>query len=209
MTTDPFNLSGYSSIEVEFYFRCVGMENGEDFWLQYDDGSGFTTVATWVKDNVNILNNTFYTSTVTLNSADYSFVNGGRFRFRNDASVNNDRTYIDAITITGLSTGSNSLQGGIITQQVGPTLAPETLMETEGMEVEIQLYPNPASAILHVETGDDAEFINIYSLQGKLIQRLTANGRLNEIQLSGLASGMYVLEVRTAEEVYRRKFVKE
>ncbi|MEM8890403.1 MAG: S8 family serine peptidase, partial [Bacteroidota bacterium] len=121
ITTDPFNLAGYSSIEVEFFFRPVGMENGEDFWFQYNDGSGFETVATWVVDNVNISNNTFYTTTVTLSSADFSFVNGGTFRFRNDASVNNDRVYIDAVTITGISGSSNS---------TGMTYAPMVGMST-------------------------------------------------------------------------------
>ncbi|MFK7925203.1 MAG: hypothetical protein AB8H47_24830 [Bacteroidia bacterium] len=40
------------------------MENNEDFWLGYNDGSGWQTVATWAR-GADFNNNTFYSTTVT------------------------------------------------------------------------------------------------------------------------------------------------
>ncbi|MEL6133425.1 MAG: fibronectin type III domain-containing protein, partial [Bacteroidota bacterium] len=89
-TSDPFDLSGYSSVEIDFYFRPVGMENGEYFELQYNDGTGFVTVASWTKDGSSINNNTFYHATEVLTSSSYNLVNNGTFRFQNFGNANND-----------------------------------------------------------------------------------------------------------------------
>jgi len=204
ITTDPFNLAGYSSIEVEFFFRPVGMENGEDFWLQYNDGSGFETVATWVVDNVNISNNSFYTTTVTLSSADYSFVNGGTFRFRNDASVNNDRVYIDAVTITGITGSTNS---------TGMTYAPMVGMSTfvDGLDEEelaLTLYPNPVKDLLHIQTDHAINKLLVYNTNGQLV--ISKEDAFEKINVSQLAKGLYLMQIYTEEgEVIQKKFLKE
>jgi hypothetical protein len=36
---------GYTSIVVDFYFYAVSMETGEDFWVQYYNGTAWQTVA--------------------------------------------------------------------------------------------------------------------------------------------------------------------
>ena len=62
MTSETFNLTSYDQVEVEFYFYSYSMENGEDFWLRYYNGSSWSTVASWAR-GTNFNNNTFYTAT--------------------------------------------------------------------------------------------------------------------------------------------------
>ncbi len=90
---------GYTSIEVDFYFYPRSMENNEDFWVQYWDGSSWNTVATFAR-GVDFDNNTFYNAVVTISESNYTFPNDMRIRFRCDASGNADDVYIDQITIS-------------------------------------------------------------------------------------------------------------
>ena len=102
--TLTYNVSGYTTQEITFFFRAESMENGEDFWVRYYNGSVWQTVATYVA-GTNFVNGTFYSATVTLPKASYTFPTNARLRFQCDASDNNDDVYIDAITWRG-STGA-------------------------------------------------------------------------------------------------------
>ena len=48
MTLSNIDVTPYSQVVVDFYFYVFSMENGEDFWLQFYDGSSYITAATWV-----------------------------------------------------------------------------------------------------------------------------------------------------------------
>jgi PKD repeat protein len=98
--TGSYNVSGYSELEVEFYFVAISMEAGEDFWVQYYDGSTWRTVATLTR-GVDFNNNTFYNVIVTISRSYYNFPTNARLRFMCDASDNNDDVYIDAIEFRG------------------------------------------------------------------------------------------------------------
>ncbi|MEZ4647596.1 MAG: PKD domain-containing protein [Candidatus Eisenbacteria bacterium] len=98
--TAGYNVSAYNTLEVEFYFRAVSMENGEDFWVQYFDGSTWQTVAVYARPS--FANNTFYVTTVTISRSSYNFpTNAKLHRFMCDASANNDDVYLDQITWRG------------------------------------------------------------------------------------------------------------
>ena len=98
-TTSPaYDLSQYSSAEIEFYFYPNSMENGEDFWVRFNNGSGWTTVASYAS-GTSFNNNSFYVATVTIPASSLS--SNSQFRVQCDASSNADRIYIDLVTIRG------------------------------------------------------------------------------------------------------------
>ena len=100
-TTGSYDLDGpgYTSVTVDFYFYARSMENNEDFFLEYYNGSSWQIVGQWAR-GVHFNNNTFYTTSVTLSASQFAFPSNARFRFRCDASGNRDDIYVDAITIT-------------------------------------------------------------------------------------------------------------
>ncbi len=104
MSSSTFNLSQYDSVTVEFKFRAVSFETGEDFWLRYFNGSVWTTVGTYVTP-ANFSNNIVYTRKVKV-AAPLSA--NAKFRFQTDAGDNTDQIYIDAVIIKGYKTTSNS-----------------------------------------------------------------------------------------------------
>ncbi len=210
MTSSSYDLSGYDSVEVLFFFYSYSMENNEDFWLRYFNGSTWVTVGTWAR-GTDFSNNNFYTATVTLDSSNYNFANNAQFRFQADASGNNDHIYIDQVVITGITGGSPARS----TVEENPsTIAFVSHLNTDEFAVfeeDFKMYPNPvAGNILNIQLANDAAEnvkYRIVSILGQVI----AKGQLTEdfIQVDRLPSGMYILEINDGEEVMTRKFIKK
>ncbi len=103
--TGTYNVTAYNTLQVEFYFRAESMESGENFWVQYFNGTVWQTVANYVS-GTSFNNGTFYIATVTLPRSTYTFPTNARIRFMCDASANSDDVYIDAITFRGTASAS-------------------------------------------------------------------------------------------------------
>ena len=213
MTSDPFDISEYSSVDVEFYFRPVSMENGEDFWLRYNDGSGWVTVGTWVVGSGGISNNNFYTSTVTLNAGTYNLSSSAQFRFQCDASVNNDRVYIDLVTISGNCSGLPVIGDPVIvTKELKTPISGLGLDEYSSiMEDDVKMFPNPATTQLNLEfpEGMIVNNLKIFSLNGGIFRNADATDDLERVDISNLTPGIYFLSIQTEDEVITKKFIKQ
>jgi hypothetical protein len=100
--TSTRNVTSYASMQVEFYFKAVSMESGENFLVQYYNGSAWQTIANYVA-GTSFNNNTFYVATIPISRTTYTFPTNARLRFMCDASNDNDDVYIDSITWSGSS----------------------------------------------------------------------------------------------------------
>lgn len=60
----------------------------------------------------------------------------------------------------------------------------------------VKTYPNPVSDGLHLETDLVIETVRCYNILGECV--ITANGNTKRLDVSGLKSGVYVLELRLA-----------
>jgi uncharacterized repeat protein (TIGR03803 family) len=89
-----------------------------------------------------------------------------------------------------------------------------TLLELSGTatgiheiaDASIHIYPNPASQELVLETGVfTPEQISVYNVSGQQISKAKFATRLD---ISSLAAGTYLLELRKEDNVYRTRFVK-
>ncbi len=207
MTTGTYDVSGYNSIDIEFFFYPNSMENGEDFWVQFYDGSSWNTVAAY-SSGTSFTNGSFYTATVTIANTDYNFDANSQFRFRCDASANQDQVYIDQVTITGNG-------GSAITQQSIVDLgAPQLgILDITNNEVDFEgdflVLPNPVKNSLNLllpEAGETSTF-RIINLLGQTVKAGTINS--NAIDVSQLAGGIYIMEVNDGEEIMAQKFIKE
>ncbi len=193
------------------------MESGEDFWVRYNDGTGWQTVATYVVDGQNIRNNTFYTATVTLNSSNVNLADGAQIRFQNDASVNNDRIYLDLITITGNCSSLPAVGGPMFTYEELKTPGILAMTPDANFDLDIQveegvgMYPNPATSELNLDIPEDmnVQSIRIFSVSGQVMRVITPEAGNDVINVSALESGIYFLSIETDEEVVNKKFIKQ
>jgi len=90
----------------------------------------------------------------------------------------------------------------------------ELLFKNNGTIVEnvsntiLSIYPNPATDVLNISlsNGTSIETVNIYNVSGKLVNNTKLNG--NQIDISQLNNGVYMVEVITANGSFKTKFVK-
>lgn len=74
-------------------------------------------------------------------------------------------------------------------------------------ETAVSLYPNPATDVLTIRTTERIDEQKIYNLNGQLMMDIKAN--TNQINISKLSEGIYVLELNSNGTFSRTKFVKE
>ncbi|RME92173.1 MAG: T9SS C-terminal target domain-containing protein [Bacteroidetes bacterium] len=219
MTSPTLDLSGYSSIDVTFFFYSYSMENGEDFWLRYYDGSSWTTVASWAQGS-SFNNNSFYTATVTIDAANYNFANNSAIRFQCDASGNQDHIYIDAVTVTANTSSLPEAGPRVTTTELKTDLYPEAPMQEYSQDLltldaggaqqaPVVLFPNPARELLTVRTQGRMASIRILSATGQQLQQLSLENNQHQLDISQLAPGLYYLLIEVDGELKPQRFVKE
>jgi hypothetical protein len=198
MTLSNIDVTPYSQVVIDFYFYVFSMENGEDFWVRFYDGSAWNTVATYVSGS-GISNNTFYNATVTLTPAQYNFAVNSGFRFQCDASGNNDQIFIDQVTITGTNSGRGDVNQIVKIKTVSPD---------ENIEGNLKLYPNPVKGnVLNVDLLETNKFT--YSIKNMLGQVVVKGISEGKVDVSELNAGMYFIEVNDGEDILTKKFIRQ
>ena len=71
------------------------------------------------------------------------------------------------------------------------------------------IYPNPTEGKLYIKNPSTDKFsYRIYTLNGRLISsRQHITGATTELDLSGLAKGMYIINVRTTDKTESHKII--
>ncbi|QHI37384.1 hypothetical protein IMCC3317_27630 [Kordia antarctica] len=201
MTSEEFDLTGYDQVEFKFFFYPNSMENGEDFWIRYYNGSSWNTVATYTSGN-DFTNRSYYAGIITLNSADVNFASNSQFRIQCDAGNNSDQVYIDQVTITGINGGTaRATVDGLQLSRTGPQ---------EPVSGDHLITPTITRGDITVNliSYNINSSYRILNLLGQTVKTgiLKDGGRLN---VSELKSGVYLLELSDEEERIIQKFVKQ
>ncbi|MEL6719946.1 MAG: T9SS type A sorting domain-containing protein, partial [Bacteroidota bacterium] len=73
----------------------------------------------------------------------------------------------------------------------------------------LRVYPNPVSDLLRLDnlSSQTIENVEIVSLQGKLMRQFTRPE--NEILLSDLPNGLYLLKVQLGDDFYYQQIIKQ
>jgi hypothetical protein len=219
-TTTTRDVSSYTNMEVQFYFRAQSMESGEDFWLQYYNGTTWQTVATFAS-GTSFANGSFYVATVPISKATYVYPTNARIRFMCDASNDNDDVYIDAITWRGFSgaaqAASLSPGGGEPTVQLAGGPGAVEALGASGLEFGLsQNQPNPfrgeTSFRLTLPQDEDQVTVTIYDAAGRQVASVASGPfRAGEHTLRWDASrapaGIYFYRAVAGEHVATRKLL--
>ena len=205
------DITSYSQVRIDFYFLPVSMENNEDFWLQIYNGSSYVTVASYAR-GTDFNNNTFYSSSITIDPTDVNFASNMKVRFRCDASGNSDDVYIDEVTVTGISGGGARLANR--TKSI--SVLHEMILTEEVIDAELTIYPNPVKGVLKASFGVEEELIGMVELMdvsGKTIEtqttQFTKGLNMIEMETSSLKSGIYFLKVVVGESVQIKRVIKQ
>jgi len=91
--------------------------------------------------------------------------------------------------------------------------AEETLMVDactgidEMRESEIQVYPNPASDMVHIASKFDMVSVSIYSYTGQLIENVKLNGKDYQFNTTSYPAGVYSIKIETEESVISKQLI--
>ena len=79
-------------------------------------------------------------------------------------------------------------------------------------QANISVYPNPAQDYVRIELSDNSacQSIEIYSLDGRLVETFQETSLQTTIDISGLNAGLYIMKIRMAEgKEYTERIIKE
>jgi len=211
MTTYQLDLSVYDEIAIDFAFATKSMDNtGEDFWFQisFNNGSTFNTIEEW-NLNDEFLNLTRYYDQVIIPGP---FSTQTKFRFRCDASSDNDWVYIDDVVVSGCVNSSRNIETPELVFEELPSLPDESLLQP--VLQDLTIYPIPSNDLLYVNIHSKTdEQIEICVVDMKGCKMLVKKYRKKPgagktiIETSGLLPGVYHLIITQGTEYINRKFV--
>jgi choice-of-anchor B domain-containing protein len=210
MTTSSQDCSLYEEMKVSFSYISVSFDNSaEDFWLQVstNGGSTYTTVGDF-NYSVEFTNGVRKNVTVTIPGP---FSATTRFRFRADASADDDQVYIDDVVITGCKV-TQFAGGGGTENTVHDQF--KVLSNTVSDIYDIKSGPNPASDFYMMQfmahPDVQLEYV-ITDLTGRTMKqdRYSCTAGLNQLnfELSGFSKGTYVIRLKTAESQFTQKLI--
>ncbi|MGC6430551.1 MAG: choice-of-anchor D domain-containing protein [Jejuia sp.] len=115
MTSNGFDLTPYTSVDISFLYQTSSMENGEYFEVLFYDGLVWNVISTYTS-GTDFSNGTSYTQTLSLTSGSpYSFATNSQFQFRTYGNQNNDKVFIDDVIIEGYTGPTYCSSNGNIT----------------------------------------------------------------------------------------------
>jgi hypothetical protein len=84
-----------------------------------------------------------------------------------------------------------------------------TLNTSDFNKTSVSAYPNPTSAVWNINAGEVISSVELFNLQGVLIQTTASSSEQVSINVSNLPSGLYIAKVTTASGTKVIKLVKE
>ena len=82
---------------------------------------------------------------------------------------------------------------------------PTSLTALQSINNSFEIYPNPANAVLTVDTKEEVEFIAVLSMNGNLLK----TSPLKTIAVDNLPQGVYLIQVKTKQGFGYKRFVKD
>jgi len=199
ITTDEMDLSSYDSLQFSFTFLTDDFNNSdEDFFLELstDGGVNYIVVDSWAEE-IDFYNGVRYFEDILINGP---FTSQTTFRFRCDASGNNDKLYIDDILIY---TCINS--DGL--------LIDDAVVRTQNNSPKIIVYPNPIrqNNTLSVELYLEHNFttLEMYDLSGRRLinQIIATDQQVLNLEMGQLNPGTYILKLTGSTDVFVKKVI--
>lgn len=194
ITTDDLDLTNYNEITIDFTYYPLSMESEEDFFLEVstNGGGSYSIYKAWAR-GTDFENSVRYFESVVID--DIAFTNTTRFRFRCDASSNEDKVYFDDIEVTACFVNMQAKQAGVEFNKIA----------VEQSNPEIKVYPNPAKDVLYVDYtafNQVGAQIMLYDITGKVVKSLELHEAYNHKQsldLRDIESGLYIIVVMSSK----------
>lgn len=200
-TSPAIDLSGNTEVIFNMQVYASGMDNGDDFFVDYFDGSSYQPVGQYVR-GTDFANGVCFPVEIVLD-ASFNFASNSRFRVRNSANQNNDQIWFDEVIITG--------DAAPLTEPTDRSQSLATQAKILTMNSGIDLYPNPTRSRVSIQF-EKAQFdrVSLYSTTGVLIDEREIHGQNQmDFDLSNLPSGVYFLKFMQGKLAVSKRIIKQ
>jgi hypothetical protein len=210
------DVTGYSDLEVEFWFVAVSMDNSnEDFWVQFYNGSGWQTVATFAQ-GIDFQNNVFYNVVVPIPASQYAYTTCASIRFVCDASGNSDWVYIDEIEFRGFGGGRSPATGLAVAAAPSLEIDTDDDASVSALPTEVSLsrpVPNPfrgATTLSYALPEESRVVLEVFNVAGARVSTLvdgTKPAGVHAARIDGgtLGAGIYFARLQAGDRSVIRK----
>ena len=89
------------------------------------------------------------------------------------------------------------------------TLGFTNLGTTELVKETTRVYPNPSQGNVTISSESDIQSVAIYQLNGALVRTIRPETASTQLEVSGLSTGSYLLEIQSNSEKIWKKIVVE
>lgn len=196
MISPVLDLSGQSTVSIEFHTFIWGFETGDSFVVELFNGTTYDVIGTYV-GGTDFGNWEFFTDTIILDTNTYALNNDNRIRFRGTANERTDQLYFDQIVISSIPANRNGDENILATSS--KTITPTTF----------EVYPIPATSILNISLlkKEPAATFKITNVIGQTV--LSGNLGATIIPIETLNSGTYLVHIFNGDTVFTKRFIKE
>lgn len=198
LTTESLDLRSFGDIQIKFRYYPTGMESGEGFVVEYstNGGSSYQIAGGWY------LGSPFENDERTWGNTSIPgpFTSNTKIRFRGTGSNNGDMVYLDEIEVSHCAALSELASSGREVDEVA-----ESTLEPVLSSIDLSVYPNPTSDVLHISGLQKGAVGQLYSQSGQVLYQGELGATLD---LSHLNKGIYYLQVQSNEQVETFRVVK-
>ncbi|MCA1745804.1 MAG: T9SS type A sorting domain-containing protein [Bacteroidales bacterium] len=120
-----------------------------------------------------------------------------------------DYTIIDGLLLVALDEGNYKITKNSTANLYYMSLAYDTTvgLDDQSLVTKAFAYPNPVSSTLFFSSLEDVEKLEVFSLSGVLMKSLKVTS--NQIDMSDLSAGAYLVLIHTRQEVIKQIVVKK
>ncbi len=201
------NLTGnvpYGSNTISYSAGFTGSAYTEVWaiWIDYNKNGTFETsekVVTRSSSSSAILSSTFTVPTTAL---------AGTTRMRVAMKYNAASTACETFTYGEVEDYTVNIGGTAFDSGVNTIVATSEEIENETNIYDFSMYPNPSTHSLNVRMADDRKAtFGIFNTLGQEVSK--GNLSANSIDISKLATGIYVIEINDGQKTITKKFIKK
>src|SRR5690606_20856361 len=70
------------------------------------------------------------------------------------------------------------------------------LSQPEFSQLQLTIYPNPVSDVLHIHSTDMISKVSVYDIRGKMVKEIDVNSQNVEIDVNHLPGGLYFIKTK-------------
>ena len=113
-------------------------------------------------------------------------------------------TYYEPGTYKVTLTTQNNFGSDTKTQTAYIQVSPATSVEQVSLNF-VEFYPNPVSDVLHINSEENF-MVSVFDMDGK---KLISGEKQQNLDVSELSSGIYILEIKFDKKIVREKLIKQ